>query len=234
MDYSFVNGGALSVELDPVAKTGSFDLDRAKQEFAVFESKINDWAAAVVDADIKNEIDAKNFTDTIGKAKRLVKDLENLRKYITGDAFKFYKDVMGFEKYYGEMINAKVINPANSKLSFYFKQIQIERQKAEKAAQAAAAKKQIELDQMADSAGVDKVVLDKPVIKDSKPKITGESASAHVKSDWLYKVENFDKIPRSYLMVDDKAIKRAIKNGERKIAGIVIFEETTAQVRSRR
>jgi hypothetical protein len=240
MDYSFVTNDEKpksEIEAKLVSaqiKMNPFDLDRAKQAFAVFESKIDEWAKVIAAADIKTEIDAKDFTNTIGEAKSLVKELENRRKEITGDAFKFYKDVMGFEKYYGEMIASKVIRPANSKLSFYFKQIQIERQKAERAAQAAAAKKQIELDKMADAAGVDKVKLDKPVFKDSKPKITGESASAHIKSTWLYRVENFDKIPRAYLTVDDKAVKRAIKNGERKIGGLVIFEETTAQVRSRR
>jgi hypothetical protein len=228
MKYDFIkNGDGAPAEIVPATATDPFDLDRAKQSFVIFEAKINDWARSVKNADIKNQMDAGLFTDTIGKAKSLVKQLQSERKRITARAYNFYKDVMGLERYYGDMIESTIIKPANLKLSFYFKQIEIERQKAEKAAQKAAAKKQIELDKIAEAAGVDKVKLDKPIIKDSKPKITGESASAHVKKTFIYTIHNFEKIPRSFLMVDDKAIKRAIKNGERMIPGLVISEETT-------
>ena len=238
INYDFIDGkepdARLAADIEPVTKIDPFDLDRAKQHFAVFESKIKDWAKEVESADIKSETDATAFTDTIGKAKSLIKKFETTRKDITAEAYGFYKDVMGFEKYYTNMINEKVVDPANSKLSFYFKQIQIEHQKAEKAAQEAAAAKQKELDEIADAAGVDRVELDKPVFKEDKPKIAGEAATAHIREKWDYKVIDFEQIPIDYLMVDDKAVKQAIKNGERRIAGIEIFKEVSAQVRARR
>jgi hypothetical protein len=153
---------------------------------------------------------------------------------ITADAYGFYKDVLGFEKYYTNMVSAKVIDPANQKLSFYFKQKEIERQKTEKKAQEAAASKQIELNKIADDAGVDRVKLDKPILKNGKTRVVGEAGSATPKETWVYNVLIFDEIPRSYLMIDDKAIRRAIKSGERKIAGLEIHKETSAQVRTRR
>jgi DNA-binding phage protein len=141
---------------------------------------------------------------------------------------------MGFEKYYSNMIKEKIVDPAGFKLSAYFKQQAIEREKAEKAAQEAAAKKQKELDQIADDAGVDRVELDKPVIKKDKPKIAGEAASAHTREKWVYEVVNLKAVPHDFLQVNDKAIKQAIKNGERHIPGLEIKKEVTAQVRARR
>lgn len=236
-NFDFISDMAEAVgktEDAPIVKIDQFDLDYAKARFEQFESKIKEMAAAIGEADIKDQAGAEAFTDTIGRAKRLVKDFENLRKKITGRAYNFYKDVLGFEKYYSNMVNAQIIRPANSKLSFYFKQIEIERQKAQKAAQEAAAKKQAELDQIADAAGVDRVELDKPIVKNEKPKIAAAAGSAIIREKWEYEVVNFSEIPREFLQVNDKAIKQAIKNGEREIAGLKIYKEVEAQVRSRR
>lgn len=239
MDYSFIektdSGNAAPAKIKPMANFADpFDLDRAKQDFAVFESKIKDWAKAVSAADLKTEKDAADFTDTIGKAKSLIKNFEVTRKQITENAYNFYKDVMGFEKFYSNMIEKEVIRPAESKLSFYFKQIEIERQKAEKAAQAAAAAKQNELDKIADEAGVNRVELDKPILKQDKAKIAGEAATAHSKEYWNYRITKMETVPRQFLMINEKAIRQAIKNGERNIPGLEIFKEVKAQVRARR
>jgi hypothetical protein len=237
MNYDFVNKHADATPaeiLAPATMIEPFDVESAKKKFKIFESKIKDWAEKVESADIKNEVDAGLFTDTIANGKSLIKDLEKLRKEITGDAYKYYKDVLGFERYYTNMIEAQVVNPADHKLSFYFKQKEIEHKKAERLAQEAAGKKQIELDKLAEAAGVDKVKLDKPIFKEGKTKVVGAAGSASPKKKWLFKVDDFDKIPRSHLMVDDKSINRAIKNGERVIPGLVIYEETKAQVRARR
>jgi hypothetical protein len=237
MDYSFIEGGpasGLSQEIGAVTVPDPFDLARAKQCFAVFESKIKDWGRLVDDSEITDELEAQQFTDAIGKAKGLVKDFEKNRKLITADAYGYYKDVLGFEKYYTSMVADKVIDPANIKLSFYFKQKEIERQKTEKKAQASMESKQVDLDQIADDAGVDRVKLDKPILKSGKTRVVGEAGSATPKTTWLYKVKSINNVPRDFMAVDDKAIRQAIKNGERNIPGLEIYKETTAQVRTRR
>jgi hypothetical protein len=239
MDYSFIekteNGNAGSVEVKPMATFANpFDLESVKAQFQKFESRINEMAGQIKAADLKTETDAAAFTDTIGRAKSLINGFEKKRKEISGDAYNFYKDCLGFEKYYSKMVKDKIIDPAESKLSFYFKQIEIERKKAEKAAQAAIEEKQKQLDEIADSAGVDRVKLDAQTFKNEKPKIAGEAATATPKDKWIYEVENISKVPIEYLMIDDKAVNRAIKNGERKIPGLAIKKEVKAQVRARR
>lgn len=51
------------------------------------------------------------------------------------------------------------------------------------------------------------------------------------KSTWDFLVEDFDKIPREYLLVNEKKIKSAIKAGFRNIAGLKIFEEKSVAMR---
>lgn len=58
---------------------------------------------------------------------------------------------------------------------------------------------------------------------------TGNKASASVK--WTHRVTDPEKVPRQYLMVNDDAIKAAIKGGTRTIAGVEIYETAKTSIR---
>lgn len=44
---------------------------------------------------------------------------------------------------------------------------------------------------------------------------------------WIFEVEDAAKVPRNFLIVDEKAIRAAIAEGAREIAGVRIFQETS-------
>lgn len=48
---------------------------------------------------------------------------------------------------------------------------------------------------------------------------------------WTFEIVDFDKVPREFLMVDEKAIRQAIREGTREIAGVRIFQETRVSFR---
>jgi len=48
---------------------------------------------------------------------------------------------------------------------------------------------------------------------------------------WTYYVENIDKVERKFLTADNAEINKAIKNGARKIKGVVIFQKRGLTVR---
>lgn len=50
---------------------------------------------------------------------------------------------------------------------------------------------------------------------------------------WKHKVTDETLVPRQYLMVDEQAIKRAVAEGARDIAGVAIYEEESLAVRVR-
>ena len=58
-----------------------------------------------------------------------------------------------------------------------------------------------------------------------------EAGSAHMRSTWKFIVENLKEVPFEYLTVDEKAVKAAIKSGERKIQGLKIYNELQTIVR---
>lgn len=63
------------------------------------------------------------------------------------------------------------------------------------------------------------------------PKAKTSSGRVSTKKVWKYEVENEKKIPREYLTPDLGKLRTAVRNGERKIAGIRIFEDTEVVVR---
>lgn len=58
---------------------------------------------------------------------------------------------------------------------------------------------------------------------------TGNKASASV--TWTHRVVNPDLVPREYLMVNEAAIKAAVKGGKRTIPGVEIFEAAKTAIR---
>lgn len=59
----------------------------------------------------------------------------------------------------------------------------------------------------------------------------GQEGQAIVKKYWTYEVEDLSKVPREYLLLDDKKVKDAIKQGIRNIKGIRIYEEERLTIR---
>lgn len=52
-----------------------------------------------------------------------------------------------------------------------------------------------------------------------------DAGKVTVKKIWTHEVEDVNLVPREYMVVDDKLIKAAIKNGEREITGVKIYQK---------
>ena len=50
-------------------------------------------------------------------------------------------------------------------------------------------------------------------------------------SVWTYELDDLSKVPREYLMLDDKKVKDKIKKGIREIEGIKIYEKQSVNMR---
>lgn len=61
--------------------------------------------------------------------------------------------------------------------------------------------------------------------------ITVEDGNLKTKKEWDFCIKDFDLIPKSYLQIDEKKVKGAIKAGIRDIPGIKIFEEEKVALR---
>lgn len=58
-----------------------------------------------------------------------------------------------------------------------------------------------------------------------------KSKSKDIRKVWTYRVVNLNLVPREYLMLNESAVKEAIKNGNYHISGLEIFQETKLNLR---
>ena len=61
---------------------------------------------------------------------------------------------------------------------------------------------------------------------------TENGASAHVRTEWVFEIENESLVPNDFCSPDPKKIERAIMMGVRKIPGVKIFEKAKTILRS--
>lgn len=68
------------------------------------------------------------------------------------------------------------------------------------------------------------------VVNDIK-KQYGNISTSSVRKEWKWKVVDETKIPREFLVVNSLKINQAVRNGEREIAGLEIYEDEQVVVR---
>ena len=108
----------------------------------------------------------------------------------------------------------------------------MERRKAEKAAQQAAAKKQAEIDKAAKKAGIDPVKMPTPVLPKKQGPVRTGSGTASVRTKLVFDVVDFAALPDEYKMVNPKALAAAITAGIRQIPGAKLIEKPIVSIRS--
>ena len=71
-----------------------------------------------------------------------------------------------------------------------------------------------------------------PVMPESKPKVTRtESGSASLRTVWTWEPISFSEVPDDFKALDTKKINTAVKDGNRNIPGLRIFEKQTTVLR---
>ena len=60
--------------------------------------------------------------------------------------------------------------------------------------------------------------------------VESKSGESRTSKKWVFEVEDEKKVPREYLVVDAVKVNEAIKNGERNIAGLKIFQKETLSI----
>ncbi len=101
------------------------------------------------------------------------------------------------------------------KLLAYHKECQ---RKAEEEAK----KKQQEMDKTSEKLGLAKVEV-KPNIPSNQTK--GAIGTAYITKRWTFTVENKEKVPEEYKILDTTKINNAIRAGIREIPGLRIYQE---------
>lgn len=199
-----------------------FDIEAVKRGLAVYEHAIVQMQGFLNNLEVTDAKSAELAVELGTTAKKAINSLEKVRKGVIESPYSFVRTVNNLAKYYKEQLQP-IEKEAKRKYSAY--QAELERQRLE--VERLEAKKA-----QAKQATTDEVVT--TVATPEAPKAThAKTGTASTRNKWQFEITDPTQIPVEYLMVDEKKIRQAVKDGVREIAGVRIFEEKTAVFRTK-
>jgi len=191
-----------------------------------YEPEFNRLVKEAKDLKVIDDESVKKATSQGTDAKRLGNEIEKRRKEINEIPYNRFTAVNKFCKLFTEKLKL-VEGEAGRKIRQYDAQVEQDRRDAEKKANEAAAELQEKLNAEAKEQGIEPEKVQMQTIPEEKTIHRTASGTAHQRGVMTFdpdKVE-LDKVPRKYLMLDEKKVRAAIKTGIKKIEGITIYEK---------
>ena len=208
------------------------DLEKAKKEFAPYQTAIANMQDQAVALEIINQETAQAAVALGGEAKKLAKKITAQAKAIVEEPEGFVKSVKAFAKMFTDPLT-KVETTLKRKHEDYAYKVELDRRKAEQIAQEEAKKLQERLDQEAKEKGVAPVTVTAPVVpKQETVTRTETGTSAFIRTEWKGEIQDPDVVPREFCSPDQKKINDAVKAGLRDIPGVKIFEKPISVFRT--
>lgn len=172
---------------------------------------------------IENAEQMRVASEKLAIAKSRVKRVEELRKFFTqplNDQVKKINDEFRKVREPYEILITDLSKKMVDFRAIEAKRIEDERKKAEKEAK----KKAEELKKENPEAEPMDLDFSADDFKQSN-KINTSEGQASFRKTWDFEITDEKKIPKKYLKVDEVAIRKAIREGKRKIAGVKIFQK---------
>jgi len=222
--------------LDPIENqdvatvTDQWDIDKAKEKFAGYTRQIEKVRVLAKGLVVKDDASAKQSIEMVAQADRLFKTLDKRRKEIIDKPDTFVRSFNSFVKVFKDSL-LSIMKDGKQKFADYEYQVELNRRINEKKAQDEVKKKQKVMDEAAEKAGVDKVVMPKMVVPKKQEPTRSKSGSASVKLEWDFEVLDLKEVPKNWMCVDQSKVNIAIKAGIREIPGIRIFEKPKTRFR---
>lgn len=220
-------------EQDPavlVVSTIPFDLEEIKKPFKKYQMKVAEMKMEAEVLVVDSDESAQVATEMATQISAILKEMEVERKKVILEPDKFVRGINSFFRTFKTPLQS-ISGALKKKLGDYAYRQELERRKAEKAAQEEQARKQAELDKAAKKHNIDPVKMPTMVAPKKKAPVRSESGSSAVRYKWTFEVQDETKIPRKYLSPDPKKIQAAVDAGIRKIEGVEILEKPIVSIR---
>lgn len=196
-----------------------------------YEDAIN---GAVEKALAHKVVDDKSEAGAIemaGQAKRLFNALEVERKEKIKEQDAFVRTVNGLCKAFKDKL-VKIEYDLKQKITRYSQIKEARRREEERKLKEEAEKIQRQLELDAKKKNIEPPPPPPPpVVKRETVTRTDSGVAAYTTSRWVYRIHDINKIPREWLMIDDKKVRNAISAGVRSIEGLIIEEEISTSLR---
>lgn len=183
-------------------------------------------AAALVPTEIRaieTDEEAGAYTDTAADIKALLKSMEAAFKVEKAPWLEGGRTVDAFFTGLAQPLKdavARVVAALNARQSALL----AARRKAEAEEAERARKEAIAFDEPAP-------VVAPVVVKEAARVVSMSGAKAAASIKWRPRVVDFEKVPRHYLMVNEKALQAAVDGGQRSIPGVEVYEEVRTSIR---
>jgi len=183
--------------------------------------KLNKTAQALL---VQSDEDVIKATELLSKVKDRANRLEKARTFLVKPLNDHIKTINASFKALSEPL-AKIEAYVKQQVVKYRQVVEAKRVEEEKKLQEKFEKKQEKLKEQG------KETFDlKPTIEATPIKIASKSGAITAKKVWQFEIIDETKIPREYLIVDERKIREAIRNGVREINGVRIYETESIAV----
>lgn len=179
---------------------------------------------------VNDENDYITATDLLSLISKINKKLEEKRKELVKPYNEQVKKINDFFKGYTEPLD-RANRTVKQKALTYKQDQERKRQEEERAIREALEKARKEAESQ--NKEVDIPAAETVVIPKLIPTVRAGLGTSTVKKVWTFAIEDETKIPREYLMVNEKKIREAIRKGIREIPGVRIYQEEELAVRAR-
>lgn len=205
-------------------------ISRAKSDLNDYNDKLDEMTTQADLLSINSDVDYETATAMSGQVALLFKAVESDRKRLIDEPDKYVRAVNRIAKSVKDKLDS-IKGELAQKMRSYTQELEMQRREEEKRRQEAIAQVQAEIDKRAEAQNIKPVQLEIPIEPPKKNTVATEYGTTYEVKTWKHEVIDEKLIPRTYLMVDDQAIKTAIRGGIREIPGVRIYEDT--QIRTR-
>lgn len=227
-----------------------------KTTFGEVQKNIANQVANILSIKIETQDDYKKLEEMAKEAKKFEKQVEERRKEIVAPHNDYVKRVKAFTDAVISPIEGAISHSKREFLSWNKKleqqrieaqrKLDEERRRKEEEARAKLEKEKEEAEMasafmpeneqaaIAVSHQVQEQVLEKQIALESKAeqKAINQMVVKGVRKTWTFEITDESKVPRDFLVIDDKKIRAAVREGIREIPGVRIFEEETMAIRT--
>lgn len=232
------------------------DSKQIQTQFQEVQIKIANQTANILATKIESQDDFKKLEEMAKEVKKFEKQVEDRRKEIVTPHNDYVKRVKAFTDALVSPIENAI---AHSKREFLAwnkkleqqrieaqKKLDEERRRKEEEARAQLAQQKEEAEMasafmpeneqaaIAVSHQVQEQVIEKQIAMETKAeqKTINQMVVKGVRKNWTFQIEDEVSVPREFLVVDEKKIRAAVREGVREIPGVRIFEEESMAIRS--